>query len=52
MASPTPPLRLPLGSDILQTIAEKHALVDRETAQWRALAASTDFATHAVAQAA
>lgn len=43
VASPTPPLRLPLGTDTLQTIAEKHAFVERETAQWRAVAASTDF---------
>ena len=43
VASPTPPLRLPLGTDTLQTIAEKHGFVERETAQWRAVAASTDF---------
>lgn len=43
VASPTPPLRLPLGTDTLQTIADKHAFVASETAQWRALAASTDF---------
>ena len=43
VASPTPPLRLPLGTDTLQTIADKHAFVERETAQWRGLAASTDF---------
>jgi len=43
VASPTRPLRLPLGTDTLQTIAEKHAFVERETAQWRAVAASTDF---------
>lgn len=43
VASPTPPLRLPLGTDTLQTIADKHAFVERETAQWQALAASTDF---------
>jgi NAD(P)-dependent dehydrogenase (short-subunit alcohol dehydrogenase family) len=42
-ASPTPPLRLPLGTDTLQAIADKHAFVARETAQWRALAASTDY---------
>jgi NAD(P)-dependent dehydrogenase (short-subunit alcohol dehydrogenase family) len=38
-----PPLRLPLGTDTLQTIADKHAFVDRELKVWRALAASTDF---------
>ena len=43
VASPTPPLRLPLGTDTLQTIADKHAFVNGETAQWRALAVSTDF---------
>ena len=43
VASPTPPLRLPLGTDTLQAIEAKHAFVERETAQWRALAASTDF---------
>jgi len=42
-ASATPPLRLPLGTDTLQAIADKHAFVERETAQWRAVAASTDF---------
>lgn len=41
--SPAPPLRLPLGTDTLQTIADKHAFVQAETEQWRALAASTDF---------
>lgn len=43
VASANPPMRLPLGTDTLQTIADKHAFVDRETAQWRAVAASTDF---------
>jgi len=43
VASPTPPLRLPLGTDTLQAIADKHAFVAKETAQWRAVAASTDF---------
>ncbi|GKT26742.1 SDR family NAD(P)-dependent oxidoreductase [Acidovorax sp. SUPP3334] len=42
-SSPTPPLRLPLGTDTLQAIADKHAFVEGETAQWRTLAASTDF---------
>lgn len=39
-----PPLRMPFGTDTLARIAEKNALVDREVAQWRELAASTDFA--------
>lgn len=43
-ASENPPLRLPLGTDALQRIADKHALVERETRQWRALSQSTDFA--------
>jgi NAD(P)-dependent dehydrogenase (short-subunit alcohol dehydrogenase family) len=39
----TPPLRLPLGTDTLRAIADKHAFVERETAAWRGVAASTDF---------
>jgi NAD(P)-dependent dehydrogenase (short-subunit alcohol dehydrogenase family) len=38
----TPPLRLPLGPDTLQRMAEKNGLIERETAAWRALAASTN----------
>jgi NAD(P)-dependent dehydrogenase (short-subunit alcohol dehydrogenase family) len=38
-----PPLRLPLGTDTLAAIREKNAFVERETAAWQALAASTDF---------
>lgn len=38
-----PPLRLPLGTDTLQVIAQKNAYVEQETAQWRALAESTDY---------
>ena len=38
----TPPLRLPLGPDTLQRMAEKNAVVERETEVWRTLAASTD----------
>lgn len=49
VASPTPPLRLPLGTDTLQTIADKHAFVEKETAAWRDLAASTDFPAQAAA---
>lgn len=37
-----PPLRLPLGTDCLQRIAEKDAVVQRERESWRAVAASTD----------
>jgi NAD(P)-dependent dehydrogenase (short-subunit alcohol dehydrogenase family) len=43
VASDAPPLRLPLGTDTLQVIAEKNAQVAAETAAWRALSASTDF---------
>jgi NAD(P)-dependent dehydrogenase (short-subunit alcohol dehydrogenase family) len=43
VASPVPPVRLPLGSDTLRTIAEQHARVAAETARWSAVAASTDF---------
>lgn len=42
--APTPPLRLPLGTDTLKAIAEKNAYVTRETETWQALSASTDFA--------
>ena len=41
--APTPPLRLPLGTDTLQVIRDKHAFVAQETAAWQSLAASTDF---------
>jgi NAD(P)-dependent dehydrogenase (short-subunit alcohol dehydrogenase family) len=43
VVSPTPPLRLALGTDTLGAIAEKNAHVAAETAAWRALSASTDF---------
>jgi NAD(P)-dependent dehydrogenase (short-subunit alcohol dehydrogenase family) len=43
VASATPPLRLPLGTDTLQVIAETNAYVTEETATWRELSASTDF---------
>jgi NAD(P)-dependent dehydrogenase (short-subunit alcohol dehydrogenase family) len=39
---PNPPLRLPLGPDTLKRMAEKNAVVERETAAWRELAASTN----------
>lgn len=42
-----PPLRLPLGSDTLARMEQKNLLVAAETAQWRALALSTDFAAPA-----
>jgi hypothetical protein len=41
--APTPPLRLPLGTDTLKAIAEKNAYVTEETETWKALSASTDF---------
>jgi NAD(P)-dependent dehydrogenase (short-subunit alcohol dehydrogenase family) len=41
--SATPPLRLPLGTDTLQAIRDKHAFVEQETAAWERLSASTDF---------
>jgi NAD(P)-dependent dehydrogenase (short-subunit alcohol dehydrogenase family) len=41
--APTPPLRLPLGTDTLKAIAEKNAYVAEETESWKTLSASTDF---------
>ncbi|CAB3647952.1 3-phenylpropionate-dihydrodiol/cinnamic acid-dihydrodiol dehydrogenase [Paraburkholderia sediminicola] len=41
--APTPPLRLPLGTDTLKAIAEKNAYVTQETETWKTLSASTDF---------
>jgi NAD(P)-dependent dehydrogenase (short-subunit alcohol dehydrogenase family) len=38
-----PPLRLPLGSDTVERIENKHAFVERELAAWRTLSTSTDF---------
>jgi len=38
-----PPLRLPLGTDAVQTIRDKHAFVTQETAMWEQLSVSTDF---------
>jgi hypothetical protein len=43
VVAPTPPLRLPLGTDTLKAIAEKNAYVTEETETWKALSASTDF---------
>ncbi|MFY2560464.1 oxidoreductase [Corallococcus terminator] len=40
--APHPPVRLPLGSDTVARIAEKHQHVDQEVAAWRELAVSTD----------
>jgi NAD(P)-dependent dehydrogenase (short-subunit alcohol dehydrogenase family) len=42
--TPNPPLRLPLGTDAVQRIADKNRFVAEELAQWRALSESTDFA--------
>jgi len=39
----TPPVRLPLGTDTLKRIGEKNAFVEKEMAEWRTLAASTDY---------
>ena len=41
--APEPPLRLPLGTDALERIADKNAFVERETAKWRTLAKSTSY---------
>ncbi|MBD2524699.1 oxidoreductase [Nostoc sp. FACHB-133] len=38
-----PPLRLPLGTDTLQAIAQKNAYVEQETAKWRTLSESTNY---------
>jgi len=43
VSAKTPPLRLPMGTDTLKAIADKNAVVERETAEWHELAASTDF---------
>ncbi|MEY4511882.1 MAG: hypothetical protein RLZZ450_4004 [Pseudomonadota bacterium] len=42
--STTPPRRLPLGSDTVAAIEQKHQSVSQELAAWRTLATSTDFA--------
>jgi hypothetical protein len=49
VAAGQPPLRLPLGTDTLQAIADKHAFVEAEVKEWRALSASTDFPKEALA---
>lgn len=38
-----PPLRLPLGRDAIERIAEKNAFVERETSRWYSLAVSTGY---------
>ena len=43
VASATPPLRLPLGTDTLKAIDDTQAAWTAETAAWRTLSASTDF---------
>ena len=43
VASATPPLRLPLGTDTLKVIEDTQAFVAAETSAWRTLSASTDF---------
>ena len=40
--APKPPLRLPLGSDTVERVEAKNALVAEEIAAWRTLATSTD----------
>jgi NAD(P)-dependent dehydrogenase (short-subunit alcohol dehydrogenase family) len=47
--SSTPPLRLAMGTDTLQTIQNKHAFVEAELKTWKALSASTDFPKEALA---
>ncbi|SPA56055.1 oxidoreductase [Cupriavidus taiwanensis] len=42
--SDNPPVRLPLGSDTVARIADKHRKVEGELAAWHALAVSTDHA--------
>ncbi|MCC8404623.1 SDR family NAD(P)-dependent oxidoreductase [Paraburkholderia sp. MMS20-SJTN17] len=41
--APTPPLRLPLGTDTLKAIADKNAFVTNETQTWATVSRSTDF---------
>ena len=41
--APSPPLRMPFGSDTVAAIEAKHASVAAELARWRDLAVSTDF---------
>jgi NAD(P)-dependent dehydrogenase (short-subunit alcohol dehydrogenase family) len=41
--SPSPPLRLPLGTDAVDAIEAKNAFVTRELEAWRKVSTSTDF---------
>lgn len=43
--SKSAPLRLPLGTDTVAAIEAKNAFVEKELADWRAVATSTDFPT-------
>lgn len=43
------PLRLPLGSDAVKRIEDKHSFVEGELAKWRPLAVSTDHDDQAAA---
>ena len=43
VSAASPPLRMPFGTDTVAKIEEEHARVEKELAQWRALAVSTDF---------
>jgi NAD(P)-dependent dehydrogenase (short-subunit alcohol dehydrogenase family) len=47
--APNPPVRLPMGSDTVARIAEKHASDAAIVAEWRAVSVSTDFADAAAA---
>ncbi|MGA0609431.1 oxidoreductase [Caldimonas sp. KR1-144] len=40
--APEPPVHLPLGSDTVARLGEKHRVVEAELAAWRELAVSTD----------
>jgi len=41
--APNLPTRLSLGSDTVERIEAKHALVERELAAWQPVAVSTDW---------
>jgi hypothetical protein len=45
VASPRPPLRLPLGRDSVETVESKLAHVADELATWREESLSTDYPT-------
>jgi len=42
--TPNPPVRLPLGSDTVAAIGEKHRKDAAILNEWRAVSVSTDFA--------